>query len=80
MPKQLCQVSVTVDGRKWTMEVEAASLYAAVFAYHSDQRTGHSRHYPPLTPDLPIEVRLADGREFVTTWRKAMAWANRQRS
>lgn len=77
----LCSVSITDEaGKRWTMEVEARSLYSAVFSYNAEQVAGTRREYPKLHPDVEIEVRLGDGRTFRTTLAKAQRWANREGS
>lgn len=59
------------------MEVEARSLYSAVFAYNAEQVAGTRREYPKLEPETELEVRLEDGRIYRTLFAKAQAWANR---
>ena len=79
MPERLCKVTVDSAGIRHTMEVEADSLFAAVFAYNSNQicGAGNLRSFPKLTKDTEIEVE-SDGRVLRTTFRAAMAWANRK--
>jgi len=47
------------------------------FAYNSEQVCGRYRHFPKLERSTAVEVRTADGRQFRTTYGKAMDWANR---
>jgi len=62
------------------MEVEASSLYEAVFAYNSNQICRHAQYpgFPKLLHDSEIEVNAPDGRIFKTTFGKASEWANRE--
>ena len=75
----LCQVTVyDATGAPWTLEVEAASLYSAIFAYNAEQVAGSNREYPRLEPDTEIHVRLTDGLTYRTTFGTAQRWANRR--
>lgn len=65
-------------GKRWTMGIEARSLYSAVFAYNAEQVAGSRREYPHLELDTEVEVRLEDGRVMRTTFGSAQKWANRR--
>jgi hypothetical protein len=60
------------------MEVEADSLYRAIFAYDCEQRTGpaHCRTFPSLTDETPVTVRAA-GKVATGTLGQAKRWAQK---
>jgi len=70
-------VTVTDDqGKRWTITVQAASLYRAVFAYNAEQVCGSHRHYPKLERSTVVDVKTPDGQVFRTTGGSAWDWAN----
>lgn len=78
-----CRVSAVVPGeeRHW-VEVEAASLYTAIFAYNHEVVSGLGDNRNESfrgKKGLEYEVITYDGRTFRTTWDAAMRWANRPR-
>lgn len=72
-----CWVTVAdAEGKPWTMEVEAKSLYGAITNYNTEQVCGFHRNYPKLEGDSIVHVRLADGREFTRPFAQYRKWAN----
>lgn len=82
MAELACDVTfIDQNGKRWTVAVTSTSVNRAVYAYNNEVVAGilRGQDYPRLTlnPDVPIEVKTADGRIFHTSSRKVMEWGNR---
>jgi hypothetical protein len=72
-----CRITaIAPDGQRSTIEVEAKSLYRAVFIYNAQAVTVKALNLLVPERDTVFEVEVG-GKVYSTTFGRAMDWANR---
>lgn len=80
MPDRWCTVTVTdAEGRRHSVDVQAASTYDAAHIYVTHAREQPSAGIPPLTLATVFEV-VINGKVHVVEGRALQRWIVRERS